>query len=109
MRIKTENLDAGNLVNLLNEAIQKVAEDIVDREEVILKRKIVLGVTFKPQEAFVEVEYDIDVKLPKDPARKSVAFVDPNKKELVSELNLKRENVPTAVRAMKSSVNSGGE
>ncbi len=91
MKLKVENVDAGQMAKIFNEAINEVAEDIISREDVTAKRKIILTATFKPNEAFIEVEYGVETKLPKDPARKSVAFADPAQKALVDELKLKQE------------------
>lgn len=76
--VKIENLNRGSAMEQINEAIKCVAADLSNRPDVVGKREIISKIRFVQKDDFVSVEYDVEVKVPKDNAKKTAIWLDSN-------------------------------
>lgn len=86
LQVKATNIDDGNLIAKINEALQKSGEDIVDRPEVTAKRVVTVKIGLTPAESYVAIDYQVVGAEPPNAPVKTIAFMDGT--QLVKQLPL---------------------
>ena len=86
LQVKATNIDDGQLITKINEALQKSGEDIVDRPEVTAKRAVTVKIGLTPAESYVAIDYQVVGAEPPDAPVKTIAFMDGT--QLVKQLPL---------------------
>lgn len=104
LQVKTTNIDDGNLIAKINEALQKSGKDIVDRPEVTAKRVVTVKISLTPAESYVAIDYQVVGAEPPDAPVKTIAFMDGT--QLVKQLPL-FDNVREVKKEAKESSGNG--
>ena len=76
LQVKATNIDDGNLIFKINEALQKLGQDIVARPDVTTKRVVTVKISLTPAESYVAVDYQIVGLEPPDAPVRTIAFMD---------------------------------
>jgi len=97
-QIKVETIKGGAIIEGINEAIQKVLDNIVDpNSEPDAKREVVLKLAFKPStnRAITEISAQIKPNLAPDISIRSAAYVvKENGKGFASEVKNRQQVIP---------------
>jgi len=64
LQVKITNLDDGNLIAKINEVLQRLGHDIVDRPNVTIKRVVTVKIGLTPAESYVSIDYRVIGSLP---------------------------------------------
>jgi hypothetical protein len=86
LQVKATNIDDGNLITKINEALQKSGHDIIARPDIVAKRAITVKIGLTPAESYVAIDYQVIGAEPPDAPIKTIAFMDGTK--LVKQLPL---------------------
>jgi hypothetical protein len=86
IQVKTTNIDDGNLISKIDNALQKLGHDIVGRPEVTSKRVVTVKIGLTPAESYVAIDYQVIGAEPPDAPVKTIAFMDGT--QLVKQLPL---------------------
>ena len=86
IQVKTTNIDDGNLISKIDNALQKLGHDIVGRPEVTSKRVVTVKIGLTPAESYVAIDYQVIGAEPPDAPIKTIAFMDGT--QLVKQLPL---------------------
>lgn len=102
-KVKFNTIDAGDLINRINTAIDDAAADIVERDDVMAKRVITIKLALNPKDQYVGIEHQIIKSWPPENPAQSVAFL--SGKILVDQI--KQENIFDAMKAKQEAKANG--
>lgn len=86
LQVKATNIDDGQLIAKINEALQKLGQDIAARPDVTTKRVATVKIGLTPAESYVAIDYQIIGAEPPDAPIRTIAFMSGT--ELVKQLPL---------------------
>lgn len=102
-RVRITNIGGGDLLAVIDEKIQAIAEDIAERDDNTGKRVLTVKIEFIPEDSHVGIKYYAENKLPKDNAGSSLAFID-EELRLVSKI-AKQQRLPNMELVKSKRVN----
>lgn len=74
-----EQMKHGELMNTINDGIQKCAQDIASRESVSGKRTMDIRMTFEEESGIVKIGLERVLKMPKTPAMTTIGYIKDGK------------------------------
>ena len=86
LQVNVTTLDDGQLVSKINEALQKLGEDIAARPDITSKRVATIKIGLTPADQYVAIDYQVIGAEPPDAPIRTIAFMDGTK--LVKQLPL---------------------
>ena len=86
LQVKATNIDDGQLIAKINEALQRLGHDIVSRPEVTSRRVVTVKIGLTPAESYVAIDYQVIGAEPPDAPIRTIAFMSGT--ELVKQLPL---------------------
>ncbi|MBE9581030.1 MAG: hypothetical protein IMF18_05365 [Proteobacteria bacterium] len=76
LQINVTNIDDGQLIAKINEALQKSGIDIAARPEVTSKRVVTIKIGLTPADQYVAVDHQVIGLEPPDAPTRTIAFMD---------------------------------
>ena len=86
LQVNVTNIDEGQLVTKINDALRELGIDIAARPEVMTKRVVTVKIGLTPADHYVAVDHQVIGIKPPDPPTRTIAFMDGP--ELVKQLPL---------------------
>lgn len=86
LQVNVTNIDDGQLIAKINEALQKLGKDIAARPDVTSKRVATVKIGLTPADQYVAVDYQVNGAEPPDAPIRTIAFMDGT--QLVKQLPL---------------------
>ena len=86
LQINVTNIDEGQLITKINEALQEMGKDIATRPEVMSKRVITIKIGLTPADQYVAIDHQVIGAEPPDAPIRTIAFMSGAK--LVKQLPL---------------------